>query len=46
MIAGHNYHLKPSQSNKINDRLIQIKPSHKIYRSPQSLQNRSKWKAT
>jgi len=44
MIADHNYHLKPSQLNKINDRLIQIKPPHKIYRPPRFLQDRSKWK--
>lgn len=45
MTAGHDYHLKPSQCKEINERLVQIKPPHEIYRSPRSLQDRSKWKA-
>ena len=41
-----DYHFSNSVIKKIDDRLMEIKPSHEVYTPPQKLSERSAWKGT
>ena len=41
-----NFHLNPQQRKLIDDRLLRIKPTKEIYRLPEELKRKSKWKAS